>query len=114
MQQRARGSAASAANIYPVRRVSRRLVAELPSLAPVAMVEGLRRDSARACLAAIGLIIGLCQPALSERPPLSIANLGLNNRHAVVSPAVTHYVALGVRRRPPSAAAAAATAGKHR
>ena len=100
--------------IYIPSRVSRRLVAELPSLGPVAMVEGLRRDSARACLAAIGLIIGLCQPALSERPPLSIANLGLNNRHAVVSPAVTHYVAPGVRRRPPSAAAAAATAGKHR
>lgn len=50
--------------------------------------------------AAMGVLLVVLlvrQQAVAERPTISIEKLGLQNRHTIVRPEVTHYLAPGVR-----------------
>ena len=54
-----------------------------------------------------GVVLGLAASGLAERPLVSISALGLEKKHAIVRPEVTHYLAPGVRSLLPYSIAAA-------
>eukprot|EP01043_Picozoa_sp_COSAG02_P053884 COSAG02_NODE_6017_length_3873_cov_5.501007_3_plen_167_part_00 len=80
---------------YVGRREVRRLDCSFASTCGQSAVTAMR--ALPAAMGVLLVVLLVHQGALAERPAISIEKLGLQNRHTIVRPEVTHYLAPGVR-----------------